>query len=44
LEAGEGDEIMASEFGADKNLFLMAHNDHATAAGSYEVMIPEEMI
>jgi hypothetical protein len=37
LAAGEEDEVLASELGADKNLFLMAYNAHETTAGSYEV-------
>jgi hypothetical protein len=39
LAAGEEDEVMASELGADKNLFLMAYNASETTAGSYEVTI-----
>lgn len=44
LEPGEEEDILAADLGAASNLFLMAHNDHAITAGSYEVMIPDEMI
>jgi hypothetical protein len=41
LAPGEEDEVLASELGADSNLFLMAANEHATLAGSYAVNVVE---
>jgi hypothetical protein len=42
LAPGEEDDVTGSELGAEGNLFLMAHNTHATIAGSYEVSIEIE--
>jgi hypothetical protein len=42
LAPGEEDDVMASELGGDKNLFLMAYNGHATLPGSYEVSLETE--
>ena len=44
LEPGDEEDVLAADLGAASNLFLMAHNDHATTAGSFEVTLPDEMI
>jgi hypothetical protein len=42
LAAGEEDDVSASELGAEGNLFMMAANEYATIAGSYDVNIEPE--
>jgi hypothetical protein len=44
LQPGEEVETFASELGAEGNLFLMVYNTSTTTAGSYEVLITDEII